>query len=144
MVIHSIIKKKEVKIKVRFLNLITERKVILHIENASGSVGLTEHWFSIIGVKIEMSIKYAFEISKMQTYTAVHFTENFEQANDFEDTSLCLCPTLCNPMDCSQFPLSMEFSRQEYWQGVPFPLPGDLPNPKSPAMAGGFFTSSAT
>ena len=64
MVIHSIIKK-EVKIKVRFLNLITERKVILHIENASGSVGLIEHRFSIIGVKIEMSIKYAFEISKM-------------------------------------------------------------------------------
>ena len=40
MVIHSIIKKKEVKIKVRFLNLITERKVILHIENASGFSGI--------------------------------------------------------------------------------------------------------
>ena len=39
MVIHSIIKK-EVKIKVRFLNLITERKVILHIENASGFSGI--------------------------------------------------------------------------------------------------------
>lgn len=35
-----IIKKKEVKIKVRFLNLITERKVILHIENASGFSGI--------------------------------------------------------------------------------------------------------
>ena len=53
-----------------------------------GSVGLIEHWFSIIGVKIEISINYIFEISKMQTYTAVHFTENFEQANDFKDTSL--------------------------------------------------------
>ena len=38
-----------------------------------------------------------------------------------------LCPTLCNPMDCS-LPgfLSMEFSRQEYWSGVPFSSPGDL------------------
>ena len=53
-----------------------------------GSVGLLGHWFSIIGVKIEVSTKYAFEISKLQTYTAVHFTENFEQANYFEDTSL--------------------------------------------------------
>ena len=84
----SIIKKKEVKIKVRFLNLITERKVIYILKMQVGSVGLIEHWFSIIGAKIEVSIKHAFEISKLQTYTAVHFTENFEQANDFEDTSL--------------------------------------------------------
>ena len=44
-----------------------------------------------------------------------------------------------------QAPLSMGFSRQEYWNGLPFPLPGDLPNPEieplSPAMADGFFTN---
>ena len=28
-----------------------------------------------------------------------------------------------------QVPLSMEFSRHEYWGGLPFPSPGDLPNP---------------
>ena len=28
-----------------------------------------------------------------------------------------------------QVPLSMEFSKQEYWSGVPFPFPGDLPDP---------------
>ena len=28
-----------------------------------------------------------------------------------------------------QSPLSMEFSRQEYWSGLPFPTPGDLPDP---------------
>ena len=41
-----------------------------------------------------------------------------------------LCPTLCNPMDCS-LPgfLSMEFSRQEYLSELPFPSPGDLPDP---------------
>ena len=46
-----------------------------------------------------------------------------------------------------QAPLSMEFSRQEYWSGLPFHTLGDLPNPgikptslASPALAGGFFT----
>ena len=41
-----------------------------------------------------------------------------------------LCPTLCNPMYCSpQAPPSMGFTRQEYWSGLPFPSPRDLPNP---------------
>ena len=41
------------------------------------------------------------------------------------------CPTLCDPMDYShQAPLSMEFSKAEYWPGLPFPTPGDLPNPE--------------
>ena len=46
-----------------------------------------------------------------------------------------------------QAPLSMEFSRQEFWSGMPFPTPGDLPDPgiepvslASPALAGRFFT----
>ena len=40
------------------------------------------------------------------------------------------CPTLCDPVDCSlPASLSMGFSRQEYWSGLPFPSPGDLPNP---------------
>jgi len=37
-------------------------------------------------------------------------------------------PVLCDPMHC-QAPLSMGFSRQEYWSGLPFPTPGDLPDP---------------
>ena len=50
-----------------------------------------------------------------------------------------------------QASLFMEFSRQEYWSGLPLPPPGDLPNPetertslKSPALAGGFITTSTT
>ena len=41
------------------------------------------------------------------------------------------CPTLCDPMDyiAHLVPLSMEFSRQEYPSGLPFPSPGDRPNP---------------
>ena len=51
----------------------------------------------------------------------------------------------------SQAPLSMGFSRQEYWSGLPRPPPGDLPKPGieptsviSLALAGGFFTISTT
>ena len=50
-----------------------------------------------------------------------------------------------------QAPLSMGFFRQEYWSELPFPSPGDLSNSRiepgslmSPALAGGFSTSSAT
>ena len=46
------------------------------------------------------------------------------------------CPTLCNPKYSKesrsiahQAPLSMEFSRQEYWCGLPFPSPGNLADP---------------
>ena len=50
-----------------------------------------------------------------------------------------------------QAPLSMGFSRQEYWSGLPCPPQGDLPNPgikpatlTSPQLAGGFFITSTT
>ena len=55
---------------------------------------------------------------------------------------------LCDAVDCS---LSMGFSRQEYWSGLPCLPPGDLPDlgikPSSlvsPALASGFFTTSAS
>ena len=50
-----------------------------------------------------------------------------------------------------QAPLSMGFHRQEYWSGLSFPPPGDLPDPgigpvslTSPALAAGFLTTSTT
>ena len=59
-----------------------------------------------------------------------------------------LCATLWTV--ALQAPLSMGFSRQAYWSGLPRPAPGDLPNPgieptslMSPALAGRFFTTSA-
>ena len=60
---------------------------------------------------------------------------------------------LCDPMDyiACQAPLSMAFSMHEYWSGLLGLPPGNLPNPgmeaeslMSPALAGGFFTTSAT
>ena len=68
--------------------------------------------------------------------------------------------TVCSVMSGSLYPvdyiahqppLSMEFSRQEYWSGLPFPPPGDVPDPgiepvslASPAVADRFLTASAT
>ena len=56
------------------------------------------------------------------------------------------CPTLCNPYGLQPARiLSMELYRQEYWSRLPFPTPGDLPDPRielvSPALAGRFFTT---
>ena len=52
------------------------------------------------------------------------------------------CPTLCDTMDYSQAPLFMGFFRQEYWNGLPFPLSGYLPypgiEPASPALQADF------
>ena len=62
------------------------------------------------------------------------------------------CPRLCHPVDCSP-PGSSVFgiSRQEYWNRLPFPIPGDPPDPgieatspespPSPALAGIFFAT---
>ena len=49
-------------------------------------------------------------------------------------THMCWCaqswPILCDPMTvANQAPLSMEWSRQEFWSGLPFPSPGNLPDP---------------
>ena len=82
------------------------------------------------------------------------------------ESALCACSvtqfylTLCDPLTTAhQIPLSMEFSRQEYWvsmeffrqeywSGLPFPTPGDLPDsgikpvsPAPPVSAGVFFTT---
>ena len=62
------------------------------------------------------------------------------------------CPTLTTPWTIAcHAPLSMGFPSQEYWSGLPFPSPRDLPDPEtepmslaSPTLAGGFFTTSAT
>ena len=62
--------------------------------------------------------------------------------------SLLSCPTLQPYGPAGQAPLSVGFSRQEYWSGLPCPSLGDLPNPEikpmsltSLALAGKFFTT---
>ena len=70
-----------------------------------------------------------------------------------------VCVSVCSVMsdfaitwtEAHQARLSMELSRQEYWNGLPFPTPGDLPDPEvelvslsSPALAGRFFATRTT
>ena len=61
--------------------------------------------------------------------------------SDFSCVQLFATPWII----ASQAPLSVEFPRQEYWSGLPFPPPRDLPDPgiepMSPALGDGFFTA---
>ena len=63
----------------------------------------------------------------------------------FSRVQLCAAPSTV----AHQAPLSMEFSRQDYWSGLPFATPWDLPNPgvkpmslASPALAGRLFSTA--
>ena len=87
---------------------------------------------------------------------AVHgVSKSRTRLNDW--TELCSvtqsCLILCGPVDCSPPDSSAYwiFQARIYWSGMPFPPPGDLPNPgiepvslASPSLAGRFFTTSAT
>ena len=82
-------------------------------------------------------------------------TKTLQAANKISKLTACMCihdqslspvRLFANPCTVAHQALrSMEFSRQQYWRQLPFPTPGDLPNPGieplSPALAGGFFTA---
>ena len=64
---------------------------------------------------------------------------------------VCACSVMFDSLQPHQAPLSMEFSRQAYWSGLPLATPGGLPDPgieptfpSSPALAGRFFTTALT
>ena len=69
------------------------------------------------------------------------------QSKQMKDSEVAQsCPNLCDPWTVAyQVPPSMGFSRQEYWSGLPFPSPGDLPDPgiepRSPAFQADALTS---
>ena len=85
------------------------------------------------GLALELLSRYCFEMchsSEMKLSFPLSCSEG-EVAQS--------CPTLCDPMDCSLPHSSIQgISRQEYWSGVPFPPPGDLPDPgikpRSPSL----------
>ena len=63
--------------------------------------------------------------ARILEWVAISFSNACKHAN-----SLQSCPILCDPMDSSpQAPLSTGFSRQEYWNGLPFLPPGDPSHP---------------
>ena len=81
------------------------------------------------------------------------FTLNIAVYTCVRAHSLQPCPPFCDAMDCSPPGSSVHGILQAgiYWSGLPCPPPGDLPDPgitpsvlTSPALAGGFFTTTAT
>ena len=87
-------------------------------------------------------------------YPGHHKNKRETETEDWVDAKLLQsCLILCDPMDCStrQAPLSIGFSRQEYWSGLLCPPPGNLPSLgikplslMSPASPWRFFTTSTT
>ena len=72
----------------------------------------------------------SFSLNKMQLYFMFSFIGHYSCGKKWKLLVAQLCLTLCNPTDHSlQAPLSIGFSRQENWNGLQFPHPGDLPNP---------------
>ena len=75
-----------------------------------------------------------------------YFTSEWMKVSEITQS----CPTLCDPMDSSLYQASpsMEFSRQECWSGLPFPSPGNFPDPgiepRSPTLIDRCFTIWAT
>ena len=69
------------------------------------------------------------------TSTTEHVMKNNLKKNKYIYICVCVlvtqwCLTFRGPRDCiHQVPLSMEFSRREHWSELPFPSPGDIPNP---------------
>ena len=90
---------------------------------------------------------------KENTFIWLSPSENWEETNERAHAqSLGRVRLFASPwIIAHQAPLSMASSRQEYWSGMTFPTPGDLPDwgtepasSTSSAMAGGFFTTSTT
>ena len=77
---------------------------------------------------------------------ASHIHKNINIYSMYVISRSGMSDTLVPPQTAAyQAPLSLGFSRQEYWSLLPFPTPGDLPSqrikPASSALAGGFFTT---
>ena len=62
----------------------------------------------------------------MHTFKLFYYPKNYNESKNIRQ----FCPLYVTPwtIDC-QAPLSVEFSRQEYWSGLTFPSSGDLPDP---------------
>ena len=103
---------------------------------------ITVSWYQHYGEQYGDSLKNMKENHHM---TQQSYDRAYAVLSCFSHVQLCM--TLCSIVH--QAPLSMGFSRQRYWSGLPFPSSGDLPDPGikltsliSPALASGFLTTS--
>ena len=108
--------------------------------------------FLIVRGKILIWMEVACIYQKKEFELYIHYI-----SSSLTHLLMCVCVCVFESLSCvwlfatpwtvaHQAPLPMEFSRQEYWSGLPFPPPGDLPNsgikPGSPALQVDFFLSS--
>ena len=96
--------------------------------------------YDILEEFLEHFVKWNKPVSEGQTEHGFHLY------GEGESEVAQSCPTLCDPWTVAyQAPPSMGFSRQKYWSGLPFPSPGDLPEPgiesRSPTLKADALTS---
>ena len=111
--------------------------------------------WTLVGVFWALGITSMITTRKRSLFTTVSKISALDTIGyDQNDSCVCVCSvaqsclTLCNPVDCTPLGSTAHgISRQEYWSDLPFPSPGDPPDPgieplspASPALAGGFFT----
>ena len=95
---------------------------------ASGSFQMSQ-FFTASGPSTGVSASASVPSMNIQDWFPLGLTDLISLQSKVKVKSLSRVQ-LCDPMDCSlPAPLSMGFSRQEYWNGLPFPSPGDLPSP---------------
>ena len=136
---------------VMFINRETGPTILSERQESCPRVTRSEEWLLCFwGTKFDMSIwiitsKYFLSLLFLTSYS--HLCHSFCEVPT-EERHTCLvtksCPTFETPwIVASQAPLSMGFSRQEYWSGLPLPSPGDLSDPGISwisHIAGRFFT----
>ena len=110
-----------------------ESKEIQLLETKNRLVVAREGW-GVWEIWLKMVKRYKFPVinGKVMEWNVQHSNCNWQYCSVY----LCLvaqsCPTLCDFMDCSlpaRLLCPWEFSRKEYWSGLPCPIPGDLHNP---------------
>ena len=103
--------------------------------------------FHIHNTILSFSMKLLYKTCEKNMFYSIKFQVITESCMHAQ--SLSCVQLFVNPWTVAcQVPLSMEFFRQEYWSGLPFPSPEDLPNVRieleslsSPALADGLFTT---
>ena len=112
-----------------------QTQIHLYKSTRAGGMGATDcsgrghTYIRYLFIEYKSQTSYRIQITKLQGWRQSKNENNLADESESEVAQSCL--TLCDPMDSSlhQASPSMGFSRQEYWSGLPFPSPGNLPNP---------------
>ena len=118
----------------QILNHWTTRKISFSSFLIQNLVIDFRYFFSNVSIQCHIYLNTALSTSYMFWYFALIFYEDVQYLLVRKKCKVLvtpLCPTLCDLWPVAhQAPLSMGFSSQDYWSGLPFPSPGDLPYPE--------------